>query len=180
MSDNRLVISVQTKIQETLDRTSHLIAMLPPDKLDWRPAGLPNSFTLGYLLGHLLECTAGICAVLHKTFPEKLDHFLQLRSQPVNHSCTPSEALTRVSAYSCYIEEGFRCFSDSDLSRVVPSYFAPEGETVLTLLLGNLEHLINHKYQLFFYLKLIGIKVGSPDLYRFRQVPEAGKGAQIR
>jgi hypothetical protein len=40
---------------------------------------------------------------------------------------------------------------------MVPSVFVPEGEQLATLLLGNLEHLINHKYQLFFYLKLLGI-----------------------
>jgi hypothetical protein len=31
--------------------------------------------------------------------------------------------------------------------------FVPQGEPLLTLLLGNLEHFINHKYQLFSYLK---------------------------
>jgi len=35
-------------------------------------------------------------------------------------------------------------------------------------MLGNLEHLINHKHQLFTYLKLMGESVGSRDLYRFR------------
>jgi hypothetical protein len=39
---------------------------------------------------------------------------------------------------------------------------------VATLLLGNLEHLINHKHQLFLYLKLMGVPVGTPDLYQFR------------
>jgi hypothetical protein len=43
-----------------------------------------------------------------------------------------------------------------------------EGEPLLTLLLGNLEHLINHKHQLFWYLKLLGVSVRTPDLYRLR------------
>jgi len=46
--------------------------------------------------------------------------------------------------------------------------FVAEGETVLTLLLGNLEHLINHKHQLFLYLKLAGVSASTPDLYQFR------------
>lgn len=46
--------------------------------------------------------------------------------------------------------------------------FVAEGDSVLTLLLGNLEHLINHKHQLFMYLKLAGVKVGTPDLDQFR------------
>jgi hypothetical protein len=51
---------------------------------------------------------------------------------------------------------------------MIPSVFVPEGESLLTLLLGNLEHLINHKYQLFFYLKLLGLPVTSRDIYHWR------------
>ncbi len=40
---------------------------------------------------------------------------------------------------------------------------------IATLLLGNLEHLINHKHQLFTYLKQMGVPVATPDLYRFRE-----------
>jgi len=58
--------------------------------------------------------------------------------------------------------------SDDDLNRRIPTVFVPEGESLLTLLLGNLEHFINHKHQLFTYLKRMGVPVGSQDLYRFR------------
>jgi hypothetical protein len=54
--------------------------------------------------------------------------------------------------------------------------FVPEGQTLMAVLLGNLEHLINHKYQLFFHLKLAGVRVGSADLYKWRNPP--GEGAQ--
>jgi hypothetical protein len=50
----------------------------------------------------------------------------------------------------------------------VPTLFVPEGEALFTILLGNLEHLINHKYQLFVYLKMLGVRVTTPDLYRLR------------
>ena len=49
-------------------------------------------------------------------------------------------------------------------------------ESVLTLLLGNLEHLVNHKYQLFVYLKLLGVPVATGDIYCWRGSTEAGKG----
>jgi hypothetical protein len=57
---------------------------------------------------------------------------------------------------------------DSDLRRVVKTTFVREGESLLTLLLGNLEHLINHKYQLFIYLKLLDIPLSTSDLYIFK------------
>jgi hypothetical protein len=49
---------------------------------------------------------------------------------------------------------------------MLPTVFATE--SVMTLLLGNLEHLINHKYQLFVYLKLLGVSVGTGDIYCWR------------
>ena len=105
-----LVAAVLVKIHEQLERTGHLIRRLPDDRLDWTP--LDGAWPAGLLVGHLLECVAGICAV--------------------------------------------------------PTVFVLAGESILTLLLGNLEHLINHKHQLFTYLKLMGIGVDSGDLYQFR------------
>ena len=59
-------------------------------------------------------------------------------------------------------------------SRKLPTVFVAEGETLLTLLLGNLEHVINHKHQLFMYLKLMTVSVSTEDLYRFRGEPLGG------
>ena len=70
--------------------------------------------------------------------------------------------------YQKHIDEGFAVLEDADLARRVPTVFVKSGELVLTLLLANLEHLINHKHQLFMYLKFMGVGVASPDLYRFR------------
>jgi hypothetical protein len=58
------------------------------------------------------------------------------------------------------------------LPRLVPKTIAllaaHNMESVMTLLLGNLEHLVNHKYQLFVYLKLLGVPVATRDLYCWR------------
>ena len=49
-----------------------------------------------------------------------------------------------------------------------PTVFAPSNEAALILPLDNLEHLTNHKHQLFLYLKQFGVPVGTPDLYHWR------------
>jgi hypothetical protein len=67
-----------------------------------------------------------------------------------------------------HIDEGFALLRDADLGREVPTVFVKHGEPLLTLFLGNLEHLMNHKHQLFTYLKEMGVDVMSQDLYRFR------------
>jgi hypothetical protein len=160
-----LIQSIFVKLEEQIERTEHLITLIPPDKLEWRPH--PNSVRVCDLLGHLLECLAGFCATLYALNPEALVHFSRLRELRVNHCCGIEEATIRIAEYRNHIAEGIDLVLDEDLSRCIPTVFVPEGEAVLTLLLGNLEHLINHKYQLFSYLKLLGVDVGTRDLYSF-------------
>jgi uncharacterized damage-inducible protein DinB len=159
-----------SKIEEQIERTDRLIGLLPAGHLDWRPA-IRQAFSAGVLIGHLLECLAGFCAVLLAAEPQRLGHFADLRRLPTNHRCDPTEARQRIGTYRARIQEGFALLQDSDLARRVPTVFVSGGEAVLMLLLGNLEHLVNHKHQLFVYLQQIGVEVGSEDLYHFR-----GKG----
>jgi hypothetical protein len=160
--------SLLGKIHEQVERTGHLINLLPADRMDSTTL-VPGWWDTGRLLGHLLECLAGFCAVLYGAEPDRLAHFRELRSLPVNHPCGRDEARERMEVYRIHIDEGFGLLRDADLGRVLPTVFTPQGETLLTLLLGNLEHLINHKHQLFTCLKLMGVDVGSRDLYRFRE-----------
>ena len=166
-----IVESIHLKLREQIERTEHLIRLVPADKVGWDP-GLPQGSTdLGHLLGHLLCSIAGFCAVFHAAFPLQLGNFLELQSLPVNHFCRPEEALSRIKEYAAHIAQGFDLCTDSDLPRVIPTVFVSQGEPLATLLLGNLEHLISHKYQLFFYLKLLGLPVTSKDIYWWRGTP---------
>lgn len=166
-----IVESIELKLREQIERTEHLIQLIPSDQVGWDPRLPRGSTDVGHLLGHLLDCMAGFCAVFHTAFPQQLGDFLGLQSLPVNHSCGPEEALSRIRDHAAHIGRGFDLCTDSDLPRMVPSVFVPQGEPLATLLLGNLEHLISHKYQLFFYLKLLGIPVTSRDIYRWRGIP---------
>lgn len=154
------------KLEEQIERTQHLITLIPPDKLEWKPQS--DSLRVCDLLGHLLECLAGLCATLYAVNSDRLAHFARLREQPVNHCCGIDEASERILDYGLHIREGFALLDDDDLAKCVPTVFVVEGEAVMTLLLGNLEHFINHKYQLFSYLKLIGVEAKTGDLYRMR------------
>ena len=166
--ERRLCASLLLKIQEQIERTIHLINLVPADQLDWKPA-IPGAWPVEMLLGHLLDCLAGFCAVLAAAEPERLAHFSQLRNLPVNQACSPADALSRIDIYRRRIGEGFALLDDADLSRTAPTVFVEHGEPLLTLFLSNLEHLINHKHQLFTYLKQMGLDVGTRDLYRFRE-----------
>jgi|SRR5580658_439668 uncharacterized damage-inducible protein DinB len=172
MEKRELTDAVRDKVLEALERTDHLVRLAPVDKLEWQPAtdvvaSRPTT-DLGHLLGHLLDCAAGFCAALHAAYPSQLNDFASLRELSVNHACRPEDAARRLKQYSQCIARGFELCMDEDLGRKLPTVFEPQGERLATLLLGNLEHLLNHKYQLFLYLKLLGVPVRSSDLYRFR------------
>jgi hypothetical protein len=164
--DDTIVESIRLKVREQVEKTEHLIQLIPPGRIEWNPQWSCSSSDIGHLLGHLLDCLAGFCAVFHAAFPQKLEGVLALRSLPVNHFCKPDEAAGRIQAYAKYIEQGFELCREEDLSRMLPTVFATE--SLMTLLLGNLEHLVNHKYQLFVYLKVLGVPVATGDIYCWR------------
>jgi uncharacterized damage-inducible protein DinB len=166
--ESRLIAAaLVSKIDEQIERSLHLIEYVPPEQLQWKPP-VRGARTTGELLGHLLDCMAGFCAVLYAAYPESLGHFASLRELPVNQACPPDEAGERIRQYHLYLDQGFKELKDEDLSRKLPTVFVDGGETLLTLLLRNLEHLINHKHELFMYLKLVGLNPGTADLYRLR------------
>ncbi len=176
LSSRAIVDSIEQKVLETIERTGHLVRLAPAGCLTWHPMPIEHDIApinLGHLLGHLLDCMAGFCAVFYAAFPERLHDFEALRSLTVNHFCSREETTIKIETYSTCIVRGFACCTDDDLRRKLPTVFVPDGEPLMTLLLGNLEHLINHKYQLFFYLKLLGIPVGTQDLYKLRGTPMA-------
>jgi hypothetical protein len=168
-----LCAAVLAKIREQIEKTDHLIGLLPANRIDWHPE-IPGAFSAAAVLGHLLECLSGFCAVLLAAEPGRLAHFAALKDLPVNHECAPLEARERLGIYAARIVEGFAVLEDASLGRRIPTVFVKEGEPFLTLLLGNLEHLVNHKHQLFMYLQLMGVRVKSVDLYQFRGQGSAG------
>jgi len=167
MIDSTACRALGGKIDEQIERTEHLVSLLPEDRPNWVPPW-PDAWPNAILLGHLLDCLAGFCAVLYRADPQRLERFAALRNLPVNHACGKHEAEARIAEYRARIREGFAAIEHADLSQRLPTVFVKEGETVWTLLLGNLEHLMNHKHELFTRLKLMGFVVNSADLYRFR------------
>lgn len=157
---------VLSRIEHQIERIDHLVTQIPDGQLDWTPA-IPKAFSVAVLLGHLMESLSGFCAVLYAAEPERLAHFMELKKLAVDNRITPGEARARIATYRDHIREGFALLGDADLGRKLPTVFVPEGEPLLALLLVNFEHLASHKYQLFMYLRLLGVTVSSRDLYHF-------------
>jgi len=163
---NGLCTAFLGKIDDQVERVEHLVSLVPPGALAWTPP-IPRAFSVSVLLGHVLDCLAGFCAVLYAANPQKLGRLLELKELPANQPMDPQRAAAFLARYRGGIHEGFALLADSDLERKVPTVFVPDGEPLLSLLLINCEHLASHKYQLFLYLRMLGREVGSRDLFRF-------------
>ena len=165
---NSLADLLAQRILEQLDKLDLLLARVPGDAAEWRPA--PEMFTMAELVSHLVDAAAGFGAVLSALYPKDMADIREVVSCPVR---TALDARERLAQLQIRLQTGFQRLGTGDLELRVPSVFIPAGQPVLTALLNNFEHLLNHKHQLFVYLKLLGVAVGSRDLYVWHD-PAAG------
>jgi uncharacterized damage-inducible protein DinB len=163
---NPLCGCLRDKIHEQFERAQHLIREIPAESLDWTPP-IPEAWPIQRLLNHLLDCAAGFCAVLSAVYPEQLAHFQELKKLLGNKPLTLAETGRKLDVLQAHLDQGFQILDDRDLEKMIPTVFVEEGVSLLALLLGNLEHFINHKYQLLVYLKLMGCSLGTRDVYHF-------------
>jgi len=162
------------RFDEDIALIEEMLAMVPAGKEDWRPdwpksAGGDPAFTVAQLASHFLMSWGGVNGCLQKLHPEKLKH-LDAWKQQVGQNKNPKLAVSRglLASARAHTKEGFALTSDADLARKIPTYFTPQGEVFLETLLTNGKHVNHHAYQLFVYLKLLGLPVGTQHLYRFK------------
>lgn len=172
-----LVQVLATKIDQDAALIEEMLAMIPPGKQDWRPDWPTTDneppFHTTRLAAHLVDCMAGLLACFHRLHPQTLAHFNTLKTQLSN---TPNPSLPESRAFCTicrtHIAEGFSHTTDSQFAQLIPTYFSPQGEAFLSVLLDNVKHLNHHAYQLFVYLKLLGLPVSTRHLYHFHTRPE--------
>ena len=148
------------RIDEDFALVEEMLALLPAGSEEWRPAWPGDApFTVAELAAHLAESFGGVCACFAR--------LLNLR-QVETVGLSVRESGEVMAAYRAQVREAFELMEDADLVRVIPTYFVPEGEPFLAVFLTNWKHVNHHAHQLFVYLKLLGVPVGTRHLYRFR------------
>ena len=163
-----------TKLDQDATLIAEMLAMIPSSAQHWHPDWpAPTPFNTTRLAAHLVDCMAGLVACFYRLHPHALTHFNTLREQLAN---APDASLPESQAFFAlcrtHIAEGFSHTTDLHLAQLIPTYFSPQGEVFLSVLLENAKHLNHHAYQLFLYLKLLGIPVSTQHLYHFRTAPE--------
>lgn len=136
------------------ERTDRVVGLIPPDRLEWRPAD--GAFSFGDLLRHM-------AALERHMFAENV------RGRPSRypgHGPDLASGHREVMAFwrRCREEsmEIFRQLSDDDLTAACTT---PAGATLSTWkwLRALVEHEVHHRGQIYLMLRLVG--VDTPPLY---------------
>jgi len=140
-----------------------LIAMVPADKLGWRPG--PTFMSLGQVVCHLSGGLGGdFETLLSGKWPsmEEMEVGMKLENMP---SCGVQEALDKLEKDKKVLRTALDGVSEADFTNRVVS--VPWGWKAKLEIMGVsfLGHFNNHKMQLFTYLKLLGLPVNTETLY---------------
>src|SRR5258708_10019837 len=155
--EQALTRTIANRITEVIETTDQLISLVPKDAIGWRPpiAGIEDSFmTMGELLYHLVDCVAGCCATVCAATPA-LSNQLGADLIRSTDGGIVSGLRSQIRSYLQCVDQGLKALSDDKLNCRIKTYFHPEGETIAAVLFANLEHLLNHRYQLYIYLKML-------------------------
>jgi len=167
---------LNNSVEEAYPAVDSLMGMVTDEELDWKPATGENWMTVGQLLFHL----TGSCGACFKGFVSGdwgLPEGVSMEDMPMEEMLPPAEKLPTVESVAQAREmlaadkavafEMVTRAGESDLdAKQVAAPWAPGMEYALGRhLLQMVQHLAQHKAQLFYYLKLMGRPVNTGHLY---------------
>jgi uncharacterized damage-inducible protein DinB len=167
---------LKTELEVAYSTTVKLLDKVDPSMLDWKPPTGSNWMTAGQLLKHISEgCGAGCRAFV--TGDWGLPEGVKIEDLSPEEMLPPAEKLPatdnveevkrllaedRILALQMIEQAGEHDLANRKLA-------APWARTVEYSLgrhlLQMIQHLDRHKAQLFYYLKLQGVPVATPDLW---------------
>jgi uncharacterized damage-inducible protein DinB len=149
---------------DVVQPTEQLYRLIPPDKLDWKPAD--NTFSLGQQIAHL----SGALGVYAHGITKGEWGFKSMRERFVLNRHTPSmsvdEAVQLLNKNSAEFRSVVGSLTEEEFSK--GEVDSPQLGRVPRWRLGMLavEHHINHKAELFMSLKFMGVSVNTGNLYK--------------
>lgn len=164
------------ELEVTYTTTAKLLDKVDPATLGWKPATGSNWMTVGQLLHHLAEgCGAGCRAFV--TGDWGLPDGVKIEDLTAEEMLPPAEKLPsaanvdevkrklvedRLLALKMIEEAGEEDLADRRMAAPwAPGVEYPLGRHLLQMIW----HLDRHKAQLYYYLKLQGVPVSTPDLW---------------
>ncbi len=167
---------LKNELERTYAAADRLIGMVDADSLQWKPESGSNWMTVGQLLKHMTgSCGAGCKGFM--TGDWGLPPGMKLEDMALEEMMPPAEKMPSTAS----VDEARKLLAEDKAltlkmieqageqelaNKQVAAPWAPAAPEVLGRhMLFMLEHLNQHKGQLFYYLKLQGKPVKTPDLW---------------
>ncbi len=166
---------LQTEIESTYKVTDRLMDLVENQQLNWKPATGTNWMTTGQLLKHITDGCGGAfkgCITGNWGMPQDAN----ASDTPPEEGLPPAEkypAVSSVAQAKQLLSEDLRitldllaqCREEQLATQPAPVPWDPTPMALGHRLLQMLEHLKQHKGQLFYYLKLQGKSVHTGNLW---------------
>lgn len=164
---------LKKEIDDTYRVTSHLLGLVEEATLDWKPSSGSNWMTTGQLILHITEaCGTNIRGFVRGDW----DEFENISSDESQNMLPPAKSFKTASSLTEVLEklnddrllalDLLNECSELDLSeKEVSAPWDPSRWPLGYRFLQMIDHLKQHKGQLFYYLKLQGKSVNTTDLW---------------
>jgi hypothetical protein len=148
---------------DILKPTELLFQLVPPEQTGWKPTD--NSFSAGQLMYHIagaLQFNADGIARNEWSMPSLRHIFVANRRTP---TASVEEALMLYRETSLFFLNVFKKMSDPEFQTAEVDSPQLGRAPKWRVALFALDHHLNHKAELFMYLKFMGVKVTTRELY---------------
>lgn len=149
--------------EQMLRPTEALFRLVPADRTEWKPT--PESFTAGQLMLHMAQALRFNAQGLktNEWALPSLRHILLANRRIETATVDRAVELYRENAEFLY--DVFKTMPEEEFSRaqVDTPQFGPQEKWRYALF--TVAHHLNHKAELFMYLKMMGMPAGSRELY---------------
>ncbi len=166
---------LRAEIETTFAVTDKLMARIRDESLDWKPSAENNWMTTGQLLKHLTEACGAACRGFI-TGDWGLPEGVKWEDLPPSEMLPPAEKLPAIGSVAearrllerdriLALQMVDTCSEEDLAEKITPAPWDPTPIVLGHRLLQMVDHLRQHKGQLFYYLKLQGHPVDTGDLY---------------
>jgi hypothetical protein len=166
---------LKAELQSTYAVTEKLIALADESSLEWKPSTGANWMTTGQVLKHITEsCGAAFRGFI--TGDWGLPDGVDMSKIPPEEMLPPAEKLPKIGGVAeaqrllaqdkkVAFEMLAKCREEDLATKKAPAPWDPTEMVLGHRLLQMVDHLKQHKGQLFYYLKLQGKPVNTGDLW---------------
>jgi hypothetical protein len=148
---------------ESFRPAESLLKMVPADKLDWKPG--PSFMSMGQLICHLSDGIGKELRMMITNSWPKPEEMTEAMKQGNLPTCGVQEALAKLEKDKTTLREVLSGVTEEDFASKIVSVPWGWKSKMEKMALDFREHFVNHKMQLFTYLKLLGYPVNTETLY---------------